>query len=421
MSASKPLVVPAKVPWESLKGKQLEECLYWLLDSMGARDLQWRIGGSGGGAADQGRDLEATFYLSDPDGEIRPQRWWVEAKGRGATVEKEAVMSAAHNASAHSEVDVLVITTNTQFSNPTIDWVKEWNAGHPKPKVRLWDRSTLERHLCAHPRVVARLFAQALNAQGCLAFLTNQFWNNVQMGDASTLKVLWKERDNLDWDVQSRIALIASEVKNGDVTCRSWGATLDGKELKDVFQTALVNWPLLLMRGHDLGVDLRFYSALMAYLLLCMLRHFKASSLAESLESFWADKDEESATELRRIFIEPMVERLRAELFDVCQRNCLRVSIERSVLTEDEVENYWKRFEIAEPLAEEKKEGRFFIESNGIECKAGFPVSDQKGCPYMGEDGGTVDNRLNVIQKTILARYPEYSEKRNDPLRRFLR
>ena len=37
--------IPTEVPWQDLKGKDLEELLYWLFDSMGAKDLEWRVGG----------------------------------------------------------------------------------------------------------------------------------------------------------------------------------------------------------------------------------------------------------------------------------------------------------------------------------------------------------------------------------------
>lgn len=53
---------PASIPFTELKGNDLEACVYWLLDAMGAKDLEWRIGGTGGGAADGGvayRPLQA--------------------------------------------------------------------------------------------------------------------------------------------------------------------------------------------------------------------------------------------------------------------------------------------------------------------------------------------------------------------------
>ena len=65
-------VLPAEIPFGDLKARDLEECVYWLLDAMGARDLEWRTGGSGDGAADGGRDLEAVFYVPSPDGEMEP-------------------------------------------------------------------------------------------------------------------------------------------------------------------------------------------------------------------------------------------------------------------------------------------------------------------------------------------------------------
>ena len=50
------LILPSKIPWDAIKGIELEELLYWLFNSMGAKDLEWRIGGQGSGTADQGRD-----------------------------------------------------------------------------------------------------------------------------------------------------------------------------------------------------------------------------------------------------------------------------------------------------------------------------------------------------------------------------
>jgi hypothetical protein len=107
------LILPTQIPWEKLKGKDLEECLYWLIDSLGGKDLEWRLGGEGGGAPDQGRDLEAIFYKHEPDGEISRQKWWVEAKGRTSTVEPAIVKESILNAAGKNDLDVLVIASNT--------------------------------------------------------------------------------------------------------------------------------------------------------------------------------------------------------------------------------------------------------------------------------------------------------------------
>ena len=62
------LVIPSNIPWQELKGEVLEEFVFWLLDSMGAKDMEWRRGGTQTTAADGGRDLEATFHVPVPDG-----------------------------------------------------------------------------------------------------------------------------------------------------------------------------------------------------------------------------------------------------------------------------------------------------------------------------------------------------------------
>jgi hypothetical protein len=85
-------------------------------DAMGAKELQWRIGGTGQGAADQGRDLVMSFYMSLPDGELVKQHWWVEAKGRAGCVEAVDVKSSVVNVTGRTDIDVFVIATNAAFS-----------------------------------------------------------------------------------------------------------------------------------------------------------------------------------------------------------------------------------------------------------------------------------------------------------------
>ena len=57
-------------------------------------------GGTGAGAADQGRDLECVFYVADPAGGIFPEKWWIEVKARNKTVEPKAVRDAVLGARA---------------------------------------------------------------------------------------------------------------------------------------------------------------------------------------------------------------------------------------------------------------------------------------------------------------------------------
>lgn len=129
------LILPSEIPWADIKGADLEVLLYWLFDSIGAKDLEWRIGGKGAGSSDQGRDLELVFFTPSPDGTLSKQVWWVEAKGRSGTVEPIAVHEAVLNSAGKKNVEVLVIATNTNFSNQTRDWIKQWQIDNVRPVV----------------------------------------------------------------------------------------------------------------------------------------------------------------------------------------------------------------------------------------------------------------------------------------------
>lgn len=55
------LILCFGIPWNVIRGSDLEELLYWLFNSMGAKDLEWGIRGKGRDAADQGRDILHSF------------------------------------------------------------------------------------------------------------------------------------------------------------------------------------------------------------------------------------------------------------------------------------------------------------------------------------------------------------------------
>lgn len=405
------------MPWETLKGKQLEECVYWLLDAMGAKDLQWRVGGAGEGAADQGRDLEASFYSADPDGEMRRQDWWVEAKGRKTTVEKEAVINAATNALTASEADVLILVTNTRFSNPTLDWVAQWNKKQPKPKVRLWDRTALERHLGTHPQVVARIFPAALSPQGIAESLSSGFWNQNRIGDGTMLKALWHERRAIEWDYRSIVAVFVSEIANGDVTRRAWGAILTNDQLLKAFIIALSNAPVSLVRWHEMGRSFAPYSETLAYFLLNLLSRFDAPFVAKVIDASWTATGKELPEEITAHFVHPMLRRLGAELFDVCQHRCHRINTKPSLLTEKQIESYWHRLRETDDKAEaDEQEEIFVIEAKKVKCDVGF----KSGCPYFSDEKNKVEQQLADFRSTVLFRMAQFKKQQDDPLRKIL-
>lgn len=216
-------IIPASIPFEDLKAKDLEECVYWLLDAMGAQDIEWRVGSSGGGASDGGRDLEAKILMPSPDGDLSPKLFWFECKGRKGTLEPEAVKYAAANALGHGHVQVLVIVTNTTFSNPTVDWATAWNTTHPRPQLQLWDRTKLEQLISRQPSVALRLFTQSLSLQGRLQAMSSRFWNRLEYAPTKVLEDVWADRASVDIGPLERFALIVNECANRTLENRPWG------------------------------------------------------------------------------------------------------------------------------------------------------------------------------------------------------
>lgn len=384
-------VLPSSIPFESLKGRDLEECVYWLMDSLGAKDLEWRIGGSGGGTADGGRDLEAHFFTPSPDGDMEAQRWWVECKGRSGTVEPDAVKSACVNALAQGDLAYLVIASNSAFSNPTRDWVKEWQAKHPAPKVKLWDKSSLERMLSKHPNAVFRLFSHALSTAGHLEVAREGFWNRFDHAAPKALKSFWAERNALTIGPLERIALIVSEFAHGRIGDRPWGVAGSPADTANALGLAMANLTYLLGRALRSGIDQRPLIRGMAYLMLSALRFYSAENVAEIIDEQLQDGEGTPfPADVRKLLLSPVLNTLVHEMQEVCTADCERFLLGRvsgSAFDSEPEQGYWSRLDPAgRPDEEQEEQSTLWIQRNDAPCKVGFIVGPEQGCPLFGED-----------------------------------
>lgn len=388
------LVVPAALPFDDMKAKDLEECVYWLLDAMGARDLEWRTGGTGGGAADGGRDLEATFYQPTPDGEMEPQRWWIECKGRSRTVESDAVKSAVHTAAALPGLAYVVVVTNAAFSNPTRDWVKTWQIGHPTPRVKLWDRTTLVRLLSRQPRVVSRLFAQALSPEGRLAAVRDRFWNSLEYSPIASLKEFWVTRDVLPIAPLDRFALIANEIAHGSISERPWATQAEREQLLETLSIGLVNAAYLLVRASTVGIAQEPLINALAHVILAVLQDTPADALGPYiLESIGSRNGKRLPDHVIEMLLLPILDRIATELQDVCSSDCRRISRSPSRLAvgaaaEDPIDTYWARFSKMPTATTDEPNKVLLIESHSEPCKVGFQLDADNGCPLFAMEPG---------------------------------
>lgn len=389
--SAKEWVLPALIPFEVLKGKDLEACIYWLFDAMGAKELEWRTGGSGGGAADGGRDLEAIFYTPGADNEIESQRWWIECKGRKGTVDAAEVKYTIINAQGSGNLDYLVIATNTQFSNPTRDWVKDWQAEHALPKIKLWDHAHLERLLSRHPDVVLRLHSEALSAEGRLQALESRFWNRMEFVPPTTLANLWEVREQIDFTAMGLVAVVVNEFVNGNIMRRPWGASIGVSGLMEALRIGLLNASYLFLRCYKRGIDQEPIQRTLAYLILCALDGLSAENVTQLInDSIYRGHGDTIPNDVKEMLLIPIACQLLYEMRDVCSSDCKRVTATcRRVLAnddKDEIDNYWLRFDPSgrDPPGEESaltQTSFLVIETYDEPCVVGFSVDRDNKCP----------------------------------------
>lgn len=405
--------MPTEIPFDELKGFDLEECLYWLLDGMGAKDIEWRLGGSGAGAADGGRDIEARFYVPDTNGEIIAQRWWVECKGRSGTLERQAVVTACNNVVSDVEVACLVIATNTTFTNPTRDWVKKWQERFPFPRVLLWDRASLERILAEQPATVLRLFEGGLSSAGHLSAIRERFWNLLEYSSIERVKRIWIERNNLQIGVMERVSLIANEFAHGNIDARPWIGVCEPEEVFETFQYAMFNLVYIWSRMVKTGVDEVPLVRTLSYLMLATLRDYDPGLVLETIKvTLKTDSDEPMPEKAVKFFLMPIFGSLQTDLQLVCSGDCARFSRDDSLKRwdgQDPLFDYWSRFD-TRGISPPKDDGDYYrLENTRKPCKVGFDVGQDDGCPLYQTrlKMGSLDEFLYVIARVVRARSPK--------------
>lgn len=401
--AERRLVLPSEIPWGSLRGKDLEECLYWLLHSMGAQELEWRVGGEGQGAADQGRDLEAAFYTSSPDSELIKERWWLEVKGRTGTVEPAAVKAAVNSVLAKANIDVFVVATNSYFSNPTRDWVKEWQSVHRRPRIKLWDKSTLESLICDRPDVVIRLFSTALTTQGKLQAVGAQFWDFQRYCGAKILEEMWSKKADLDWDVQSYLAILMSEIANGDIEKRPWGVAFSGDSVLASLTAGLKACIYFCARAENLGVSNDPYLDGMCYQLLSALNMSSVQEVITAIKSSLEGIPPNHHKALLDFSVKPLMQNLWHDLFRVCSSDCVRISGFRADKPE---KDYWLRLHENDKQDNNQDRHTLILEKFNAPCKVGFPLNEEICCP-LNDSEISLDNlekTLGIAKQVIATR-----------------
>ncbi|MFF3653312.1 restriction endonuclease [Streptomyces sp. NPDC002181] len=416
-----------RILWEKVSGLQLEELLYGLLDAMGANRLVWRAGSTSGiTASDGGRDLEAVFDRPGPDGELDRQTWWTECKGRSSTVERGAVQQAVLDASARAELDVLVVATNSRFSNPTRDWVDERTRAFARPMVRLWDRDQLDRLVQRYPTVAARYLPNSLSDEERLRMLVMRFQELGEEPTALDLQFFWKRRD---WLTVLESSLLSEAVAmflyaEGIQIPRQrpWWQLLTEPDTPAALVTALVNLPSWLGKA-DMARPLesmRVWAASSRILnaSLLLLPEDLAAPLTCDIWEFVTGGEEikEDSQQLQLWHDSVLIPALafaRNDLLEPCAQDCSRVTAD----SPHEV-NSLGGVEVWDLLVaggQKEPDSFLVIESLGEPCTVGADVSD--GCPLVVSNKVTPENIVQSLQRVLKFRKetPDGAADKNRP------
>ncbi len=393
------------INWTLLDPEKFEKLIYFLLDSIGMKNIIWRKGGPGVSATDGGRDLECEDHIIGPDGSVRTEKWWIEVKYRTNTLEKTKVQKTLINAHGFPDVDVIGIATNNVITNPTHDWIENFKQNKHQRFV-IWEGHHLEKIIKSDPSLMYSFFPSSLTLKGRFNIINTRFYSYLQLPSGTDLVDIWENKDKLEFTPKVILPIILAEATFGDLFERRWGLWFEKDLLLETFIRGLLNIIYLSHKCEDLGKDNFFIMKGMEYLLLSNLLNFKADVITENIDinilRYWFknnQKKSENSYGLIQIILKPIISNTCYNLLEVCDQNylCKRLSLDSDIKNE-----YIKKF-ITNRINEN---GSFLIIQNLKEnCKFDLEIPDSD-CPLM-----YIQNKHKITDKNALLKELEIIQK----------
>jgi hypothetical protein len=388
---------------------QFENLVFHLIDEMGFSNLHWRKGGEGNSATDGGRDLEATFWSVQPSG-AKEQKYWFEVKYRTGQLEKLQVQSTILNAAGNHSKDNIVIVTNKTISNPTLDWVNDFQSTHKVPTITIWQGHDLELLLRKNPRTLARFLPTSLAFTGRCKVVESKFSNLLLLPSGGELCELWEYRDQYYNNSFLTLGACLAEVSYGDVIARPWGMVLDKERLIATFATGMINVYPFVFRCSSLNREQAPIINGMSYLLQCLLVRCGAEAAFKIItdpENLF-ELNYELPYELKFNRYEPILGIMLHDLAMYCSsKYCLKLHYKEP---KDETD-YFMRF--LNPRYNKEDRDRFLVmNSSKQKCNLGL-VREDEYCPLaedVPKDADGLIKILNLVRSVIFSRAGELYE-----------
>lgn len=400
-----------RLDFSEINPVDFENLVFHLLDEMGFANLIWRKGGEGNSATDGGRDLEGTFWTISP-ALSKEEKYWFEVKYRTSQLEKTQVQTTVINSSGNNTKDNVVIITNKTISNPTLDWIKEFQDTHKRPNVTVWQGHDLELLLRKNPRTLAKFLSSSLAFSGRCKVIESKFSNLMLLPAGGELDELWNKREEYQENSYLTFVAVIAEVEYGDIIQHPWGMKLDSTRLFAVAATGMLNIFPFVFKCSSLNREQRVIVDGMAYLVQCLLIRCGSELTANVLfnPEQYSEFGHKIHDELKITRYEPIFNAMFHDLGVYCSSKCCR---KLHYITPDEKPDYFLRF--VESSNQSKIDDRFLI-MNSIkdECKLGLVATD-KYCPLGASDGlpnnfETLNEKLEFARMVIERRAGEARE-----------
>ncbi len=368
----------------------LENLVFHLLDEMGFSNLSWRKGGEGNSATDGGRDLEATFWTVLPAAS-KEEKYWFEVKYRKKQLEKSQVQGTVLNAAGNNSKDNVVIVTNKTISNPTLDWIKDFQNTHKTPCISVWQGHDLELLLRKNPRTLAKFLPSSLAFTGRCKVIESKFLNLMLLPAGGELDELWRKREEYYENSYLTLIAILAEVAYGDISKYQWGLDIDEVRLFSVAATGMLNVYPFIFKCSALNRDQSPLIQGLSYIMQCLLLRSGEEITAKLLfnpEEF-SESDIKLSDELRFNRYEPIINTIYHDLSIHCSKNyCAKVSH----MSKNEESSYFNRF-LKVPIKEEEDKG-LILNSSESKCEIGL-VAIGEYCPLgNSQDAPKKENKL---------------------------
>ncbi len=317
------------IDWSLIDPEKFEKLIYFLLDSIGMKNIIWRKGGSGVCATDSGRDLECENHIIEEDGSIKIEKWWIEVKYRTNTLKKMKVQETLINAVGYPDVDVICIATNNVITNPTLDWINVFKQ-NKDIKIVIWQGHKIEKIIKDNPSLIYRFFPSTLTLKGRFNLIDTRFYSYLQLPSGTDLIDIWENKENFEFSPEIILPIIIAEATFGDIFERQWGFWFKKDVIFETFLFGLTNILQLLAKCEEMGKQSYFMMQGMEYLLLSNLIYFPAEIITEKiinnvLERLTTNNEEniEKSYYLLNIILEPIISNICYKVSGTCCNNSL--------------------------------------------------------------------------------------------------